>query len=390
MEIKAIKAALCMRITICKMLCFVPLFISTILLISACEPSKDLSKPVTDTEKEHSQSNIGNSSREWKIPTAETEKIDAIYGWLDSKTILFAGKRDGTELPQLMTWNMKTNDTSVFYQLATAFSEVSISPSGTHVLISSFTSSGKASITILDRTGNPLYSVAIPAYELAYEWNSYRDGTLFLSSFNEDWTYSSYVLNPDEQSMEALDFPQPFAQWAGEKELMFLDWDRNEPALTAPLVKKALNGDGADSLMLDVIHFKKMKHALMTIQVETEQHDRGTYAFYDQTNKPIHSFSVPLLKSFSDWVIPSYDFNEKNKEFIMFIPNESKDADQYEGRFTLTKLNWEKGTQEEVMKDMENEPLSCSLDGNFCLYGYQFEKIIDMKTHQIQRLFKQS
>ncbi len=377
-----------MRLTICKMLCFVPLLFSTILLITACEPSNNLSKPVTDTEKEHSSSNLGISSSEWKIPTTETEKIEAIYGWLDSKTVLFAEKRNGNKVPQLMTWNMKSNDTSVFYQPAIAFSEVSISPSGTHILVSSFTSSGKASITILDRKGNPLYSVAIPAFELAYEWNSYRDGTLFLSSFNEDWTYSSYVLNPDDQSMETLDFPQPFAQWAGEKELMFLDWDRDEPALTAPLVSKALNDDGVDSLMLDVIHFKKMKQALMTIQVETEKHDRGTYAFYDQTNKPIHSFSVPLLKSFSDWVIPSYDFIEKNKEFITFIPSESKDADQYEGRFTLTKLNWKNGTQEEVMKDMENEPLSCSLDGNLCLYGYQFEKIIDMKTHQIQRLFK--
>ncbi|MBR8645386.1 hypothetical protein KEH51_18095 [[Brevibacterium] frigoritolerans] len=66
-----------------------------------------------------------------------------------------------------------------------------------------------------------------------------------------------------------LDFPQPFAQWASENDLMFLDWDKEEPALTA-LERKALHGDGADSLMLDVIHFKKMKQALMTIQVETE------------------------------------------------------------------------------------------------------------------------
>lgn len=379
-----------MRLSICKMLCFIPLFISTILLITACEPSKDLSKPVNDTEKEHSQSKLETSVSNLKVPTAETEKIEAIYGWLDSKTILYSVKRDGSKISQLMVWNLETNDTSVFYQPAFAFSEVSISPSGTHILVSSFTSSGKASITILDKTGNPLYSVSIPAYELAYEWNSYQDGMLFLSSFYEDWTYSSYVLNPDDQTMETLDFPQPFAQWAGEKELMFLDWDKEEPALTAPLERKALNGDGADSLMLDVIHFKKMKQALMTIQVETEKQDRGTYAFYDSTNKPIHSFSVPLLKSFSDWVIPSYDIIEKNKEFITFIPNESKDADQYEGRFTLTKFNWAKGTQEELMKDMENEPLSCSLDGNLCLYGYQFEKIIDMKTHQIQRLFKQT
>ncbi|MET3318287.1 UNVERIFIED_ORG: hypothetical protein ABIC97_001379 [Peribacillus simplex] len=390
MEIKVSKAALCKQLSICKMLCFVALFISTILLISACEPSKDLSKPVNDTEKEHSQSNQETSLSTLKIPASKTEKIEAIYGWLDSKTILYSVKQEGNDLSQLMVWNLETNDTSIFYQPSFALSEVSISPAGTHILVSSFTSSGKASIAILDQTGNPLYSVAIPAYELTYEWNSYQDGMLFLSSFNEDWTYSSYVLNPEEQTMETLDFPQPFAQWSSEKELMFLDWNREEPALTAPLERKALNDDGVESLMLDVIHFKKMKQALMTIQVETEKQDRGTYAFYDQTNKPIHSFSLPLLKSFSDWVIPSYDFIEKNKEFITFIPNESKDVDQYDGRFTLTKLNWEKGTQEELMKDMENEPLSCSLDGSLCLYGYQFEKIIDMKTHQIQRLFKES
>ncbi len=57
---------------------------------------------------------------------------------------------------------------------------------------------------------------------------------LFVSSFYEDWTYSSYVLNPDEQTMETLDFPQPFAQWASENDLMFFDWDKEEPALTAP------------------------------------------------------------------------------------------------------------------------------------------------------------
>ncbi|MDQ7860793.1 hypothetical protein RCO48_06040 [Peribacillus frigoritolerans] len=145
-----------------------------------------------------------------------------------------------------------------FYQPAFAFSEVSISPSGTHILLSSFTSSDKASITILDKTGNPLYSVAIPAYELAYEWNSFKDGRLFVSSFYEDWTYSSYVLNPDEQTMETLDFPQPFAQWASENDLMFFGLGQRRTCFDgSPEKKKALHGDGADSLMLDVIHFKK-------------------------------------------------------------------------------------------------------------------------------------
>lgn len=382
-------AALIKALSNCKMVCIVLLFISTPLLISACEPSNDLSKPVNDTEKEQSQPNQETPLSTLEIPASDPGKMEAIYGWLDSHTILYSEKKDGTNASQLMEWNLKTSTSSIFYQPASEFTEVSISPTGSHVLISSFTSTGKTSITILDRTGNPLYSLVIPAYDLTYEWNTYQEGRLFLTSFNEDWTYSSYVINPEEQTIQALDFPQPFAQWYSKNGLMFLDWNREEPALTAPLERKALNDDVVENLMLDVIHFKKVKHTLMTIQVETEKHDRGTYAFYDDTNKSIHSFSVPLLKSFSDWVIPAYDIIEKNKELLTFVPVESKDADQYESRFTLTKLNWETGTQEELMKEMENEPLSCSPNGKLCLYGNHFEKIIDMKTHQIKSLFKE-
>ncbi|MFJ7637198.1 hypothetical protein [Peribacillus sp. NPDC097225] len=387
MEIKVFNAALTQLLPICKMVSIVLLCISTTLLLSACEPSNDLSKPVADTEKEKSQHNQESSLSTLEIPASEKGKIEAIYGWLDSNTILFSEKKDGMDSPQLMEWNLKTNTSAVFYQPSSDFSEVSISPTGAHVLISSFTSAGKTAITILDRTGNPQYSLVLPAYELSFEWNSFQEDMLFLTSFYEDWTYSSYVINPEEQTVHSLDFPQPFAQWDSGNGLMFLDWDREEPALTAPLERKALNDGTVENLMLDVIHFKKVKHALMTIQVETEKQDRGTYAFYDETNKPIHSFSVPLLKSFSDWVIPAYDMIEKNKELLTFVPVESKDADQYESKFTLTKLNWETGTQEELMKDMENEPLSCSLDGSLCLYGNQFEKIIDIKTHQIKKLF---
>ncbi|MFJ7746171.1 hypothetical protein [Peribacillus sp. NPDC097295] len=387
MEIKVFNVALTQMLPIFKIVSIVLLCISTTLLISACEPSNDLSKPMADTEKEHSQSNQKTSLSTLEIPASEKDKIEAIYGWLDSNTILYAEKKDGTDSRQLMEWNLETNASTIFYQPASDFTEVSISPSGKHVMISSFTSSGKASITILDRTGNPQYSLVIPAYELAFDWNAYQEGMLFVTSFYEDWTYSSYVINAEEQTVQSLDFPQPFAQWDSENGLMFLDWNRNEPALTAPLERKALNDKAEENLMLDVIHFKKVKTTLMTIQVETEKHDRGTYAFYDDTNKSIQSFSVPLLKSFSDWVIPAYDLLEKDKELVTFVPVESKDADQYENKFTLTKMNWETGAQEELMKDMENEPLSCSLDGSLCLYGNQFEKIIDMKTHQIKKIF---
>ena len=41
----------------------------------------------------------------------------------------------------------------------------------------------------------------------------------------------------------------------------------------------------------------------------------------------------------------------------------------------------------EVLDNIEDEPLSCSPNGNLCLYGYRLDKIIDVKSHKMVRIF---
>ena len=116
-----------------------------------------------------------------------------------------------------------------------------------------------------------------------------------------------------------IDHPEPFAQWDSAQGMMFLDWQKGESNLSAPLVRKELNEEKMDSIMLNVVHFKKMKQTLMTIQVNTENLNQATYAFLNKKYKPISTFSVPHLNSYSDWKIPAYDFNEQKGDFFTFV-----------------------------------------------------------------------
>ena len=235
--------------------------------------------------------------------------------------------------------------------------------------------------------GTLCYSVSLPAFDITYEWNVYNEGVLFLSIFYEDWTYNSYIVNAEQQTTKMIDHPEPFAQWDSAEGMMFLDWKKGESTLSAPLVRKDLNEEKLDSIMLDVVHFKKMKKTLMTIQMNTEKLNRATYAFLNEHNEPITTFSVPFLNSNSDWKIPAYDFIEQKGDFFTFVPEKSIKANQYDGNYTLITFNWKTNKKIKVLDNIKNEPLSCSPDGNLCLYGYRLDKIIDVKGHKMVQIF---
>lgn len=367
--------------------CFVVLLISTFLLLTACEPAKDLH----DRDKKNPDLQAQQISiNKLKLTEKDHTEIEAVYGWLNSNTVLYSKKLKGEERSELMTWNLESNEHQVFYQPSAPISSVSISPTKSYVLVTT-TLDEKIQSTILNANGNPVYIVSLPAYEITYEWNVYQDGVLFISNFFEDWSYNSYLVNVEKQTTKMINQPEPFAQWDSKNGMIFLDWPKGESTLTAPLVKKELNEEKLDSIMLDVVHFKKMKHILMTLQVETEKSDRMTYAFFNEKYKPITTFSVPHINSsYSDWLIPAYDLNEQKGDLFTFVPEKSANTNRNDGGFTLIKFNWKSNKKEKILENIDNEPLSCSPNASLCLYGYQFDKIIDVKNHRIKQMFKPS
>jgi hypothetical protein len=350
-------------------------FVSTFLLITACESIEQTNSDANETPHPHERMTISNP----EIPIQENERIEMVYGWLNSTTILYSVKKEDNELPQLMKWEFDKKNADIYFQPNANIVDVSISPNQTYILVHSASSSEKGVLDVLDIDGNPTFSATVPSVELTYEWNPFSEGELLVSSFFEDWTYQCYVMDVLQKSIEAVNVPQPFAQWTGEDELLYLDWDLDEPQLAVPLVKKAIDSDHIEPLMLGVISFKKMQNTLMVIQDQSEQVNQATYRFVNDEQKLLSSFSVPHQRGNSNEDIPFYDISEKTKKMLTFVPHEGQINSQ-NSDYTLQVFDWETGKKETLIEDAENLPISCSPNLNWCLYGYQYENLLHVKT----------
>ena len=49
-------------------------------------------------------------------------------------------------------------------------------------------------------------------------------------------------------------------------------------------------------------------------------------------------------------------------------------------------MNVNRNEKKTIMEGLENEPLSCSPSGDVCLYGYYFEKIIDLESKIVTKI----
>lgn len=361
--------------------------LSSLFLLTSCESEITHKEPVEDNPRQEALPLTDPDNL--KIPVIESEKVDKVYGWLDNETILYSVQQSNRKEAVIKTWKMTEKAGEEFHYPAEQIIDVSISPDQSFVLVHTASTADTASLVILTHTGDVQYSFSIPSVELTYEWNIYEPGTLFLSGFNRDWSYTSYIVNGGKKSLETVKAPQPFLQWGSKDEIWYLDWNEEQPNLTAPLFKQNLEDAQKKGIMLDIIYFKKMKHSYFVIRDESETFSKATYTFYNEKNKSLAAFKIPHLKNFSDWLIPYYDYNETKQTLLTFAPDKAGNVDQYTGSFSLLSFNWKTGTQEKEMTQLENEPLSCSQNQDWCLYGYQFENIIDMNGKEVYPLFKQ-
>ena len=316
------------------------------------------------------------------IEIGEQEEFYKSAGWLSDSEILYvSNKGDSSSL--LYSYNLGTGEETLLYRSAQPIITAVPSPGKTKVLIHS-AASDEGILTIIDLSGKDLYSTSIQSYELTFEWNPFDENLLMVSAFTEEWDFSSYLLDLRENKLEELNLPEPFVRWISEDVLVYQEWDEEGVSLKAPLRSVSLKENKTETLLEAVYQFDSMGPYLMTLQVnEEENQELGRYTFYRNGDKPIANIKAPLLTSFSGWVVPFYDLMEDGKEFIYLRATEQGEADLYDGGFNLMRYHLATNKEEVLFTEMANEPFTCSPSGKMCLYGFQFEKVLNIETKEI-------
>lgn len=309
-------------------------------------------------------------------------KFNTVNGWLSNDTIMYMTNVNlGTNV---YTYNLYTGETNLLFESESPISTVTASPSGTYILIHSSPNTYEGIISIIDGSGTEILSKRISAFEFNFEWNPYNENKLLISSFTEDWDFSMYVLNIKEKTLNHFENNEPFVFWNGEDEIIYLGWSQNDPSLFASLMKRAITSTKEELILNDIYYIKAVKDLLLSITIDDKNSELAVYTFFSNKFEKLGSFSVPQLSRYSDWLVPFFDIGKSH--FLSLQPVFSTDADTYNKGFELTTFDFKNGDKQVLMEGLKNEPLSCSPNGNLCLYGFYYDKLINIETKEILEL----
>ncbi|WP_367949333.1 hypothetical protein [Bacillus sp. FJAT-29790] len=369
---------------------FVCLFISILLMIGCQKVEKESGlQPETMHSKTLHKETIPPSYAGFNVRAPiqmERGQFNTVSGWLNNETIIYV-----TNIglgSNVYTYHIFTGESKLIYESEAPVASVYTSPSGKRILVYTVPTTYEGVISILDQDGKEIMTERLEVFDLTIEWNPYDENLLLISSFKENWDFSTFQLNIDEKKLVEVQLKEPFAYWVAKDELIYLDWSIQDPSLFAPLMKKSIFKTDEKKVLDDIFHVKTIKGIIMTITVTSDKMGEAKYSFQSNDFRKLADFSIPHLTRFSDWLVPYFDFDERN-HFYSFQPLFSTDADTYTEGFQLFSFDLVKGEKTAIFEVLQNEPLSCSPNGKHCLYGFYFEKLINVDTKQMIQLVKE-
>ncbi|WP_210365927.1 hypothetical protein [Bacillus sp. REN3] len=304
-------------------------------------------------------------------------------GWLDDETILYiANTETGSSL---YTHHISTGESRLLYKSEHPAITAEISPSKNLILIHS-AGADEAILDVINTSGQELFSSSIESHELSFEWNSFAEKTILVSAFTEDWDFKTYILDLDQKGLEQISLPEPFARWVSSDQLVFQDWDEDGMSLEAPLMSYSLKEKKIKQVFRSIFQFDAIGKNVLTINMLEENPNQANYVLYNKGFNQLGKFDAPLLTSFSGWLVPFYDLMNDGEDFIYFRALHKGEADVYDEGFDLVRFNLDSDEEKVILSNLNNEPLSCAPSAPLCLYGFQFEKLLDIESKQIVEL----
>ncbi|PKG25723.1 YqgU-like beta propeller domain-containing protein [Niallia nealsonii] len=354
-------------------------FLFTLALVGCTDKQKNIKN-----NKEEKDAVQGEQTKKTIFPINDRNgDFIQVAGWLSNESIAYIAKK-GTSY-QLYKHQLLTGKDTLLYQSNQEIVTVEISPDLQKALI--YTNSLKGGeITVIDSSGSVLYTSALASFEAEFVWNPFTNNELVVTAFKEDWSSNVFLLKVNDQKLIEEAAITPFSQWLNKEELAYINWQEQDSAFQSPLktINLQTKVESVHSLPKSY-SFYAAKEAIVTISTNEEKKEQALYTFYNHQFQKYTTVSMPRLAKFNDWFVPYFTIN--NDKFYTFVPKENGDIETYKKGFAFVSFDIKNGLQKNIGKKLlENEPISLSPNGQWCLYGYYFEKLMNVDTGEIQSL----
>ncbi|CAG9619295.1 YqgU-like beta propeller domain-containing protein [Sutcliffiella rhizosphaerae] len=311
--------------------------------------------------------------------TINTDSFSSVAEWLNDETVLYITSNESGS--KIETFHFLTGESNLFYESDEQVMSVTANYNNSLFLVRTSSDYSKGRLTVLNREAQVQGSWEFDeSYDLVFSWNPFTGSEIIVTSFKEDWTYTSFMLDVNSGNMVKKDLEDPFPQWLSQDKLVYLDWNDETPNLTAPLYSLDRIEYKQTKLLDDVVMFRSSPDFLVTLGDIDEQH-KGMYTFYRLPHmERLHFQPVPVLTLYSNYFIPYNDV--VNPFFYTFLPHNGGSIEGYTENFQLVAIDMEEGEKKVLKENLENKPIRISPNGLYCLYGYQLEQLIILPTSE--------
>ncbi|WP_276734449.1 hypothetical protein [Bacillus sp. (in: firmicutes)] len=339
--------------------CFI-LLSALLFILSACEPS----------HQQQQQASAAKDEEKDIIPLS-SEKADGAEGWLNDSTILYTAS-DPTKT-ELYAYRIFTGKAKKLYQTDGQIVDVQINPRKQMILLQ-ITHSHKTAVVLLNAKGELLYQKDYETYELEAAWNQYDPYQIMVTVFSENWDFHTYQVDAKKDESFLSPVQVPFIHWTSKNTFDYVKEGRDDKS--GPLYMFDTASKAEQKLEDDVFYFDSFHQMSFTVKAATGE--KGTYQFKTPQTKSPATAEWPLQTKYTSLAPMEYDYDEAEGLFYTF--KEIGDA------YKLATVNVATGKAKDLFSLPRMEPIQISPNGKYALYGFHFEQIILLKSHETKQL----
>lgn len=362
-------------------------------ILIGCQPSKQPNEVVDTpsvTEGVVEESPAAHEIDDIKQIETPFQSFSGVVEWLNDETVLYITEASGKY--EVMAFNVLSGESTLFFTSESPILTVKANRAYELFAIQTAPSYSEGHLSVVDANGNLVNKWQFPdSQDLVYSWNPFTNKHIAVSSLDEEWNFEGYLLDVSSDELKEKDYSNPFIQWLAENKVGYINWNQDEPSLTAPLLSYDLLTDKTELIMENVIMFTSFSGLIMTMTNSIGNEQAADYNFLDIINKrKVQQFQAPLLSMYSNYVTPFYEYVSSSNMFYTFIPTSSGSGDEQSVAFELISFDVEKGEKDVLLEHVENKPIKFSPNGQYCLYGYQLEQLIFIPEKEMIDLIKYS
>lgn len=346
----------------------------TLFFVSGCSKEREKPKPSL-------------SKKEKRIQSFKTNNVNfkRVIGWLSNSTVLIQTSEKNTT--KLYTYQLYTGKQEQIYQTKNLVADVKISPDKSALLIYDSANKETSTIRIIDiHSKKEMASKELKPTNNTFIWNAESPNKILLINYDQNWGFKAFLWDYNSNLTKHIYAGSPFLTWYTDNLVLYNSKKQQEDE--GDLYLQDIRDTSIKNLIAEnVLEFASNKSSLVTISNFSDD-KRLLYDFKNIGFETLSEYKPPRTYDEAGSFVPYFDINFTSDLFLTFTPYESGKMKNGLEEYQLVQVDPKTGKHRKLLDLMDNAPLLSNEDKHLVLYGYDYGKVIDLKTNKVYQILE--